>query len=177
MYLHVFFTSAVVLCVVVVAAAVRWYVHTKENEMRSIYLMVERIIGQLSLLPLSPPLSTSPPPSLSPTHATISFYSVYTHYFYTFAYTQTFSLTFSLPLSLSLPLSPSDILKQHHENCQRDSNLLPYLAIIHVRDMLIPPSERYVYMYVHVHVHVQCCVNTCVHVPLWFILDSVHVIA
>jgi membrane protein Man1 len=35
-----------------------------------------------------------------------------------------------------------EVLKAHHQKCQRNDGLLPYVAIVHVRDMLIPPSER-----------------------------------
>lgn len=35
-----------------------------------------------------------------------------------------------------------EVLKQHYKNTLRKKDLVPYLAIIHVRDMLIPPSER-----------------------------------
>lgn len=34
------------------------------------------------------------------------------------------------------------ILKKHHEECQADGNRPPYLAVPHVRDMLIPPQRR-----------------------------------
>lgn len=30
-----------------VVAVVRWYVQTKENEMRRVYMMVDRILGEL----------------------------------------------------------------------------------------------------------------------------------
>ena len=66
-----------------------------------------------------------------------------------------FSLPFLLPTpphptSLSLhthpPFSPiipiPEVLHHHYENTIRTKELLPYLAIIHVRDMLIPLSER-----------------------------------
>ena len=35
-----------------------------------------------------------------------------------------------------------DILREHHEASKTEKNLLPYLPIPHVRDMLIPPSDR-----------------------------------
>jgi len=35
-----------------------------------------------------------------------------------------------------------EVLRHHYETTIRRKELLPYLAIIHVRDMLIPPSER-----------------------------------
>ena len=35
-----------------------------------------------------------------------------------------------------------DVLKNHHNECQKNKDLSPYLAIPHVRDMLIKPSER-----------------------------------
>lgn len=35
-----------------------------------------------------------------------------------------------------------DVMKYHYKKSQTKKDLLPYLAIIHVRDMLIPPSER-----------------------------------
>lgn len=35
-----------------------------------------------------------------------------------------------------------DILREHHEASKTEKNLLPYLPIPHVRDMLIPPTER-----------------------------------
>ncbi|CAH3045951.1 unnamed protein product [Pocillopora meandrina] len=35
-----------------------------------------------------------------------------------------------------------DILWEHHEASKTEKNLLPYLPIPHVRDMLIPPTER-----------------------------------
>ncbi len=35
------------------------------------------------------------------------------------------------------------MLRRHYETMKRKKNLIPYLAIIHVRDMLITPSERY----------------------------------
>ncbi|KAL9972027.1 hypothetical protein ACROYT_G018266 [Oculina patagonica] len=35
-----------------------------------------------------------------------------------------------------------DILREHHEASKAEKNLLPYLPIPHVRDMLIPPSDR-----------------------------------
>nr|XP_006825127.1 PREDICTED: inner nuclear membrane protein Man1-like [Saccoglossus kowalevskii] len=35
-----------------------------------------------------------------------------------------------------------DVLKTHHESCRRDRGLQPFLAIPHVRDMLLQPSER-----------------------------------
>ena len=31
----------------------------------------------------------------------------------------------------------------HYKSSLNNKDLLPYLAISHVRDMLIPPSERY----------------------------------
>lgn len=34
------------------------------------------------------------------------------------------------------------VLRRHHETMKKKKNLIPYLAIIHVRDMLITPSER-----------------------------------
>ncbi|XP_077864088.1 inner nuclear membrane protein Man1-like, partial [Saccoglossus kowalevskii] len=34
-----------------------------------------------------------------------------------------------------------DVLKTHHESCRRDRGLQPFLAIPHVRDMLLQPSE------------------------------------
>jgi len=36
-----------------------------------------------------------------------------------------------------------DILREHHEASKAEKNLLPYLPIPHVRDMLIPPSDRF----------------------------------
>lgn len=36
-----------------------------------------------------------------------------------------------------------DILREHHEVSKAEKNLLPYLPIPHVRDMLIPPSDRF----------------------------------
>lgn len=35
-----------------------------------------------------------------------------------------------------------DILREHHEASKTEKNLLPYLPIPHVRDMLIPPTDR-----------------------------------
>ncbi|XP_014669547.1 PREDICTED: inner nuclear membrane protein Man1-like isoform X2 [Priapulus caudatus] len=35
-----------------------------------------------------------------------------------------------------------DILKTHYDNCQTNKDLKPYLAIPHVRDMLIPHNQR-----------------------------------
>jgi membrane protein Man1 len=35
-----------------------------------------------------------------------------------------------------------DVMKYHYKKSSTKKDLLPYLAIIHVRDMLIPPSER-----------------------------------
>ena len=35
-----------------------------------------------------------------------------------------------------------EVLREHRKKCQQDKDLLPYVAIIHVRDMLIVPSER-----------------------------------
>ncbi|XP_065903524.1 inner nuclear membrane protein Man1-like isoform X2 [Dysidea avara] len=35
-----------------------------------------------------------------------------------------------------------DVLILHHKSSSKNKDLLPYLAISHVRDMLIPPSER-----------------------------------
>ena len=35
-----------------------------------------------------------------------------------------------------------DILREHHQASKTEKNLLPYLPIPHVRDMLIPPSDR-----------------------------------
>lgn len=35
-----------------------------------------------------------------------------------------------------------DVMKFHNKKCSTKKELLPYLAITHVRDMLIPPSER-----------------------------------
>lgn len=49
-----------------------------------------------------------------------------------------------------------DLLKQHYNDCAREKDLLPYLAIIHVRDTLIPPSERYL----HTHKHCICHILT-----------------
>ena len=41
------------------------------------------------------------------------------------------------------PIIPiPEVLRHHYETTIRRKELLPYLAIIHVRDMLIPPSER-----------------------------------
>ena len=63
-------------------------------------------------------------------------------------------VTFSLPPSSphlhtlhthspSSPIIPTpEVLRHHYETTIRRKELLPYLAIIHVRDMLIPPSER-----------------------------------
>lgn len=43
-----------------------------------------------------------------------------------------------------------DILREHHEASKAEKNLLPYLPIPHVRDMLIPPSDRFAYtLYIH----------------------------
>ncbi|CAB4002052.1 inner nuclear membrane Man1-like, partial [Paramuricea clavata] len=39
-------------------------------------------------------------------------------------------------------ITPVEVLKNHHNECQRNKDLNPYLAIPHVRDMLIKPSER-----------------------------------
>ena len=36
----------------------------------------------------------------------------------------------------------TDVLILHHKSSSKNKDLLPYLAISHVRDMLIPPSER-----------------------------------
>lgn len=44
--------------------------------------------------------------------------------------------------SFNYRFSPPDVLRRHYETAKRKKNLLPYLAIIHVRDMLITPSER-----------------------------------
>ena len=33
--------------ILVAVAVVRWYVQTKENEMRRVYMMVDRILGEL----------------------------------------------------------------------------------------------------------------------------------
>ena len=42
------------------------------------------------------------------------------------------------------PIIPiPEVLRHHYETTIRRKELLPYLAIIHVRDMLIPPSERF----------------------------------
>jgi hypothetical protein len=38
-------------------------------------------------------------------------------------------------------------MKYHYKKSSTKKDLLPYLAIIHVRDMLIPPSERSVYLH------------------------------
>lgn len=35
-----------------------------------------------------------------------------------------------------------EVLRRHYEEAKKDDNVLPYLAIVHVRDMLIPPPER-----------------------------------
>lgn len=35
-----------------------------------------------------------------------------------------------------------EVLRRHYDATKRDKNLLPYLAIVHVRDMLLAPSER-----------------------------------
>ncbi|XP_070571559.1 inner nuclear membrane protein Man1-like [Ptychodera flava] len=35
-----------------------------------------------------------------------------------------------------------DVLKTHHDACKRDKDLQPFLAIPHVRDMLLPPADR-----------------------------------
>ena len=40
-----------------------------------------------------------------------------------------------------LCLSPA-ILMKHAESVRRRPELLPYLAIVHVRDLLIPPSKK-----------------------------------
>ena len=65
----------------------------------------------------------------------------------------THSLTCSLIHSLTHLLTHShthsltlctDVMKYHYKKTCTKKDLLPYLAIIHVRDMLIPPSERYV---------------------------------
>ena len=50
----------------------------------------------------------------------------------------------------------SEVLREHRRKCQQDKDLLPYVAIIHVRDMLIMPSERCVCVCV--------CVCVCMHV-------------
>ena len=47
---HVYMSSlfpAVVVGVIVLVVMVRWYVHSKETEMRSVYIMVDRILGKL----------------------------------------------------------------------------------------------------------------------------------
>lgn len=36
-----------------------------------------------------------------------------------------------------------EVLKNHHNQCRKNKDLNPYLAIPHVRDMLIKPSDRY----------------------------------
>ena len=45
-----------------------------------------------------------------------------------------------------LAFTSLEILREHHEASKTDNNLLPYLPIPHVRDMLIPPSDRFVKM-------------------------------
>ena len=35
-----------------------------------------------------------------------------------------------------------EILREHHQASKTEKNLLPYLPIPHVRDMLIAPSDR-----------------------------------
>lgn len=40
--------------------------------------------------------------------------------------------------------SITDVLREHHDASKNDKVLLPYLPIPHVRDMLIPPSDRLV---------------------------------
>ena len=35
-----------------------------------------------------------------------------------------------------------EILREHHQASKTEKTLLPYLPIPHVRDMLIPPSDR-----------------------------------
>lgn len=51
-----------------------------------------------------------------------------------------------------------EVLKAHHRKSSHNEKVLPYVAIVHVRDMLIPPSERlarrnniinFVYIYLH----------------------------
>ena len=37
--------ATVVVGVIVLVAVVRWYVHSKETEMRNVYMMVDRILG------------------------------------------------------------------------------------------------------------------------------------
>ena len=37
----------------------------------------------------------------------------------------------------------TEVLRHHYEATRKQKDLIPYLAIIHVRDMLIQPSERY----------------------------------
>lgn len=45
-------------------------------------------------------------------------------------------------------LKSIDVLREHHEASKTDKNLLPYLPIPHVRDMLIAPSDRFVKWFV-----------------------------
>ena len=37
--------AAVVVGVIMLVVMVRWYVHSKETEMRNVYMMVDRILG------------------------------------------------------------------------------------------------------------------------------------
>lgn len=69
----------VILAVSVVVALVRWYIYSREQELKMTFIMVDSIL---------------------------------------------------------------DVLRRHYETSRSKKDLLPYLAIIHVRDMLIPPSER-----------------------------------
>lgn len=38
----------------------------------------------------------------------------------------------------------SDVLRSHSEACSENKDLQPYMPILHVRDSLIPPQDRYV---------------------------------
>lgn len=39
----------------------------------------------------------------------------------------------------------SDVLRSHSEACSENKDLQPYMPILHVRDSLIPPQDRYVF--------------------------------
>jgi len=111
--------STVALCICAGYALLRWYWRLQEEEARNVYNLVERIIGMcvcLSMLIRTVCVSLCNPTS----DTMVSGYNI-----------------------SNLCTFAADVLKSHYDDCQDNPDLKPYMAIPHVRDMLIPPKERY----------------------------------
>ena len=77
-------------------------------------------------------------------------------------------LDYSCVYSVYLILLKTEVLRRHYEAAKKDDNMLPFIAIVHVRDMILSPPERYVhilYMDMYTNIYVLCIyVRTCTYV-------------